>query len=58
MPELRRLALEVLSSAVGGDQLAAEYLLLQLVSRCAPSLNAVVTSRLLLWCVDTRAAAV
>ena len=33
--ELRSAALEVLSSALGGDQLAAEYVLLQLVSRYA-----------------------
>ena len=35
LPALRLTALELLGTALGGDMLAAEYLLLQLVSRCA-----------------------
>ncbi len=35
LPALRLTALELLGTALGGDLLAAEYLLLQLVSRCA-----------------------
>lgn len=34
IPQLRQRALEVLAAAVGGDTVVAEYLLLQLVSRC------------------------
>ena len=35
--ELRSRALAVLAAALGGDTLAAQYLLLQLVSRCGPA---------------------
>ncbi len=35
LPALRLTALELLGTALGGDMLAAEYLLLQLMSRCA-----------------------
>ena len=34
LPALRLTALELLAEAAGGDHLVAEYLLLQLVSRC------------------------
>jgi len=37
LPALRLTALELLAEAVGGDRLVAEYLLLQLVSRRAPT---------------------
>ena len=33
VPELRAAAIQILASALGGDALAAEYLLLQLLSR-------------------------
>lgn len=38
VPHLRMEALAVLESAVGGDQLVAEYLLMQLICRRATSL--------------------
>lgn len=34
LPALRFTALDLLAEAAGGDRLVAEYLLLQLVSRC------------------------
>lgn len=37
LPALRFTALELLAEASGGDRLVAEYLLLQLVSRCGTS---------------------
>ena len=45
LPALRLTALELLGAALGGDMLAAEYLLLQLVSRCAHKQDSIPISR-------------
>lgn len=56
LPALRLTALELLGTALGGDLLAAEYLLMQLVSRyaCVPRLQPLLTTRTAWHCAGQR----